>query len=80
MHWGARSLRSAAERASTQIRSSQSPHKTPANFRFDCTGTVARLRQQGDTDFQVSLVVLNIDGTPATDALHIDGVSLNFYD
>ncbi len=56
------------------------PHKTPANFRFDCTGTVARLRQQGDTDFQVSLVVLNIDGTPATDALHIDGVSLNFYD
>jgi len=55
-------------------------HKTPGSFRFDCTDTVARLRQQGDTDFQVSLVVLNIDGTPATDALHIDGVSLNFFD
>ena len=55
-------------------------HKTPANFRFDCTEAVARLRQQGDTGFQVSLVVLNIDGTPATDALRLDGVSLNFID
>jgi tyrosinase len=55
-------------------------HKTPANFRFDCTAAVARLRQQGDTGFQVSLVVLNIDGTPATDALRLDGVSLNFID
>ena len=55
-------------------------HKTPASFRFDCTDAVARLRQQGDTDFQVSLVVLNMDGTPATDALRMDGVSLNFFD
>jgi len=25
-------------------------------------------------------VVLNIDGSPATDALHLEGVSLNFFD
>jgi tyrosinase len=56
------------------------PHKTPANFRFDATETIARLRKLGQTDFQVSLVVLNMDGTPATDALHLDGVSLNFFD
>jgi tyrosinase len=56
------------------------PHKTPANFRFDCTETVARLRALGETDFQVTLVVLNLDGTPATDALHLDGVSLSFFD
>jgi tyrosinase len=55
-------------------------HKTPANFRFDCTDAIARLRQQGDTDFQVTLVVMNMDGTAATDALHTDGVSLNFFD
>jgi tyrosinase len=56
------------------------PHKTPANFRFDCTDAVARLRKLGHTDFQVTLVVMNIDGTPATDALHLDGVALNFFD
>lgn len=55
-------------------------HKSPANFRIDCTDAIARLRQMGETDFQVTLVVLNIDGTPATDALKMDGVSLNFYD
>lgn len=55
-------------------------HKTPANFRIDATATVARLKALGETDFQVNLVVLNIDGTPATDALAIDGVSLNFFD
>lgn len=55
-------------------------HKSPAAFHMDCTEAVARLRQQGDTEFQVTLVVLNIDGTPATDALHLEGVSLNFFD
>lgn len=55
-------------------------HKSPAGFRMDCTDAVARLRQQGDTEFQVTLVVLNIDGTLATDALHLEGVSLNFFD
>ncbi|MGO9271303.1 MAG: tyrosinase family protein [Terriglobia bacterium] len=55
-------------------------HKTPANFRIDATDAAARLRGQGATDFQVNLVVLNIDGTPATDALRLDAVSLNFFD
>ncbi len=55
-------------------------HKTPAAFRIDATDAVARLRSLGDTDFQVTLVVMNIDGSPATDALHLEGVSLNFFD
>jgi tyrosinase len=55
-------------------------HKTPAAFRIDATETVARLKALGETDFQVTLVVLNIDGSAATDALHLEGVSLNFFD
>jgi tyrosinase len=55
-------------------------HKTPANFHIDATNTIAKLKEQGAGDFHVTLVVLNIDGTPATDALHIDGVSLDFFD
>jgi hypothetical protein len=47
---------------------------------MDCTEAISRLRQQGDTEFRVTLVVLNLDGTPATDALHLEGVSLNFFD
>ena len=56
------------------------PHKTPAAFRIDATPAVARLKALGETDFQVTLVVLNIDGSLATDALHLEGVSLNFFD
>ena len=56
------------------------PHKTPSNFRIDATDAVKRLAAQGATAFSVNLVVLNTDGTPATDALKIDGVSLNFFD
>ena len=55
-------------------------HKTPGNFHIEATDTIARLRKLGEKDFHVTLVVLNIDGTPAVDALHIDGVSLNFFD
>ncbi len=56
------------------------PHKTPAEFRVDATTTVARLKALGATDFHVTLVVLNLDGSAATDALHLDGVSLSFFD
>jgi tyrosinase len=56
------------------------PHKTPSNFRLDATEAVKRLAAQGATSFSINLVVLNTDGTPATDALKIDGVSLNFFD
>jgi tyrosinase len=55
-------------------------HKTPSNFRFDATAAVRALAAKDVTDFHVTLVVLNVDGTPAGDALHIDGVSLNFID
>ncbi len=56
------------------------PHKTPSSFRLDATETVRGLAQAGEKAFQVNIVALNIDGTPATDALKIDGVSLNFFD
>jgi tyrosinase len=56
------------------------PHKTPAAFHIDATDAVDRLKALGETDFQVTLVVLNIDGSPATDALHLQGVSLDFFD
>lgn len=54
--------------------------KTPSNFRFDATAAVRKLADIGATDFHVNLVVLNNDGTPATDALKIDAVSLHFID
>jgi tyrosinase len=53
-------------------------HKTPSNLRFDATAAVRALAAAGAADFHVNLVVFNTDGTPATDALNIDGVSLNF--
>jgi tyrosinase len=55
-------------------------HKTPSNLRFDATAAVKALSDAGVTEFHVNLVVFNSDGTPATDALYIDGVSLNFID
>lgn len=54
--------------------------KTPGNFRIDATEAVRRLSDQGETDFQVNLVVLDIDGTPKPNALWMHGVSLNFKD
>jgi tyrosinase len=55
-------------------------HKLPSNFRIDATAAVAKLAAAGTTDFHVNLVVLDTDGTPATDALFANGVSLNFID
>jgi tyrosinase len=54
--------------------------KTPGNFRIDATETIRRLAAQGETDFHINLVVLDIDGTPKTNALWLDAVSLNFKD
>lgn len=53
-------------------------HKTPGNYRLDATDVVNKLKAQGETSFQVNLVVLNTDGTPAHDALLMNAVSLNF--
>jgi len=55
-------------------------HKAPVNFRLDATATVRALAEQGATDFQVNLVVLNTNGSAAHDALILDAVSLNFQD
>jgi tyrosinase len=54
--------------------------KTPGNFRIDATDAVRKLSEQGATDFQVNLVVLDIDGKPKPNALWMDAVSLNFKD
>jgi tyrosinase len=54
--------------------------KTPGNFRIDATEAVRLLTEQGETDFQVNLVVLDIDGSPKPNALWMEGVSLNFKD
>jgi tyrosinase len=54
------------------------PHKTPGNFHLDATETVQKLSAQGETAFQVNLVVMNTDATPATDALLLNAVSLVF--
>lgn len=52
--------------------------KTPGNYRLDATEVVNKLKAQGETSFQVNLVVMNTDGTPAPDALLMNAVSLNF--
>ena len=56
------------------------PHKTPSSFRIDATKSVKALHAAGTRDFQVNLVALNLDGSPANDALKLDAVSLNFFD
>jgi tyrosinase len=55
-------------------------HKTPSSFRIDATKSVRALHAAGTRDFQVNLVALNLDGSPANDALKLDAVSLNFFD
>lgn len=55
-------------------------HKAPVNFRLDATKAAQNLVAQGATDIHVNLVVLNIDGSAATDALILEAVSLNFLD
>jgi len=53
-------------------------HKTPGNVHLDATDTVQKLTAQGETAFQVNIVVMNTDGTPADDALLVHAVSLIF--
>jgi tyrosinase len=55
-------------------------HKTPSSFRLDATKAVRALHADGTQEFQVNLVVLNLDGSPASDALKLDAVSLSFFD
>lgn len=54
--------------------------KTPGNFRIDASETIQKLSEQGETAFQVNLVVLDLDGTPKPNALWMDAVSLIFKD
>ncbi|MEJ0074492.1 MAG: tyrosinase family protein [Alphaproteobacteria bacterium] len=55
-------------------------HKTPSSFHFDATDSVRALAEQGVTALQVNLVALNLDGSPAGDALKLDAVKLMFFD
>ena len=54
--------------------------KPPASCEFAMSGQSFQLElmAQGENAFQVNLVVLNTDGTLATDALLLNAVSLNF--
>jgi len=54
--------------------------KTPHNIRFDATKTIERLKAQGDTDFQVQIVALDLQGKPSPEVLRLDAVSLMFFD
>ncbi len=54
--------------------------KTPRNIRIDATETVQRLLEKGETDFDVHLVVLDLEGKPAKDVLKLSSVSLDFAD
>ena len=53
-------------------------HKTPGNVRLDASETVRKLAAQGETAFQINIVAMNTDGTPADDALLMRAVSLIF--
>jgi tyrosinase len=53
-------------------------HKTPGNVHLDASDAVQKLMAQGETSFQINLVVMNTDGTEAHDALLMHGVSLVF--
>jgi tyrosinase len=55
-------------------------HKTPSSFPLDATNAVRALSASGTQAFQVNLVALNLDGSPANDALKLDAVSLSFFD
>ena len=46
--------------------------------RHGAAGVLTLRRKGGETAFQVNLVVMNTDGTPAPDALLLNAVSLNF--
>lgn len=54
--------------------------KTPFNIKLDVTEDIRRLRQQGETDFHINLVVMDITGKPKSDSLWLDAVSLTFID
>ncbi len=55
-------------------------HKTPGNYRVDATETVRKLAEKGASDFDVTLVVMGLDGKARDNALQMEGVSLNFLD
>jgi tyrosinase len=55
-------------------------HKSPSGFHLDATAAVSALAAAGAKNFEVNLVALNVDGTPAEDALKLSAVSLDFFD
>ena len=54
--------------------------KTPRNIRIDATDTVHSLMEKGETDFDIHLVVVDLEGKPARDVLKLSSVSLDFSD
>ena len=54
--------------------------KTPANFRIDATDAVRRLAAKGETEFRVTLVVMDLHGREKKNGLWMHAVSLVFVD
>ena len=55
-------------------------HNNPRNHRIDATACIKKLIERGETDFQVTLVVVGVDGEEMRDFLRLDSVALNFKD
>jgi len=58
----------------------QALHNRPRNHRIDVTSCVDQLIKDGAKEFQVTLVVVGVDGQEMKNFLRLDSVSLNFKD
>jgi tyrosinase len=55
-------------------------HNNPRNHRIDATACIDKLIEQGASEFQITLVVVGVDGREMRDFLRLESVSLNFTD
>ena len=58
----------------------QALHNRPRNHRIDATSCVDKLIEAGASEFQVTLVIVGVDGEEIKDLLHLESVSFNFKD
>ena len=55
-------------------------HHEPRNYKIDASDAVQRMLNKGEKNISIQLVVVGINGQPISDAVFIEGVSLNFID
>ncbi|MCP9769890.1 tyrosinase family protein [Lacihabitans sp. LS3-19] len=55
-------------------------HHEPRNYKIDATDAVNRVLNKGDKNITVQLVVTGLNGQVETNAVFMEGVSLNFMD